>query len=276
MDLICPECRGTLQMVSAQGAVCAQHGGRFDVLFDRAAAPVAAVPAKESSPACAVHPRQPAVAGCAACGKHVCALCSFDVNRQTYCGDCASEAASARNAQPESGFASLDLTPATPAGWRRRDEAGKCFDHPENDSVASCRLCAKRICATCDFALPGGVHLCPVCVENSQSSDEVSPKRKKLAYIALACAIWSTILFVLMFAGAFNELFTDDAAGKGADLIITNLTLWPLLIGTGLAMSANERRLKRTGLMKLVLWWNGVLGAIFLLIVVAANLGVFG
>lgn len=163
-----------------------------------------------------------------------------------------------------------------PAGWRRVERTAMCAEHRESLSVADCRLCAKPICATCDFAMPGGVHLCPSCVENSQSSPEVDPRRKRLSYIALGLAAWSTMLIVLIFAGAFNSLFTDDAGGKAADLIVTNLALWPLLIGTGLSMSAMDRRLKSTGIMKVARWWNGILAALFLLFVVLVNLGVVG
>ena len=86
MDLICPDCRGSLEMTSARIAVCAQHGGRFEVLFDRyaapppAATPVITAPAAEGETACAVHPRQAAGHNCAACGKHICALCTFELN----------------------------------------------------------------------------------------------------------------------------------------------------------------------------------------------------
>jgi hypothetical protein len=262
-------------------AVCAQHGGRFDVLFDRyaipAPAPVVTARAFDGEAACAAHPGQKAAADCAACGKPLCALCSFDRNRRSYCSDCAVEQARLKQQAASGGLLTLNLTSAPSGGWRRIDRAAvKCAEHPDNPSVADCRLCAKPVCATCDFAMPGGVHLCPSCVENSQSSDEINPQRKRLSYIALALAAWSTILLVLMFAGAFNSFFTDDAGGKAADLIVTNLVLWPLLIGTALSMSALDRRLKSTGIMKVAMWWNGILAGLFLLFVIAANLGVFG
>lgn len=266
-----------MQMASARIAVCAQHGGRFEVLFDRYANPAPAPVVTEAAPAtdaaCATHPRQKAVADCAACRKPICALCTFDLNRQRYCSDCAADQANIQGQQPQEQVAA-----PPPGGWRRTEPppAANCAEHAENPAVAFCRLCAKPVCATCDFALPGGVHLCPTCVETSESSTEVNPKRKKLSYIALALAAWSTILLVLMFSGAFNSLFTDDAAGNAADVLITNITLWPLLIGTGLAMSAIDRRLKSTGIMKVAVWWNGILAGIFLLFVIAANLGVFG
>jgi hypothetical protein len=266
-------------MTSVRWAVCAQHGGRYEVLFDRYAAPAAAEPAPEAAPAppraadamCVEHPRHAAVGACPACAKNLCALCSFDVNGRSFCSDCAMAEAKVASSSPGPAPGSAP----TPMLRRRTAAVGICADHPGVEAVARCRVCAKGVCATCDFALPGGVHVCPRCVESDSTSD-VSPKRKKLTYIALALAVWSTILTVLMFSGAFKSLFTDDAGGKAADLILTNITLWPLLIGTGLSMSALDKKLKNTGLMKAVAWWNGVLGGVFLLIVIAANVGLIG
>ena len=282
MDLICPDCRSVLQMANAHMAVCAQHGGRFEVLFDRYALPATATAenaaALPEDATCAVHAHQKAVGDCAACHKHICALCSFELNRQRYCSDCAANEAGRQNRDMATGgLVTLNLTSAPSGGWRRADAPpAPCAVHPDNVSVAACRLCTKPVCATCDFAMPGGVHLCPSCVENSQASPEVNPKRRKLSYIAIALASWSTLMLVLMFAGAFNSLFADEATGKGADVIITNITMWPLLIGTGLAMSAMDRKLKSTAIMKVAVWWNGILAGLFLLFIFAANLGVFG
>lgn len=282
MDLICPDCRSVLQMANARTAVCPQHGGRYEVLFDRYALPAPGATESASTlppdAMCAVHDRQKAVGDCTACRKHICALCSFELHRLRYCSDCAAYEAGQQSRNPSaSGFTTLDLSSAPPRAFRRAEAPpAQCAAHPENVSVATCRLCAKPVCATCDFAMPGGVHLCPWCVENSQSSPEVNPKRKKLSYIAIALASWSTIMLVLLFSGAFNSLFTDDSGGKAADVLITNITMWPLLIGTGLAMSAMDRKLKSTMIMKVAVWWNGILAGLFLLFVFAANLGVFG
>lgn len=296
MDLICPNCRGDLHVTAPGWAVCAQHGGRYELLFDRAAvvaaalatAPPVAAPREAVEPpvefgSCAQHPARGALAACHKCGMQLCATCSFDVRGVAYCGDCGIEAA--RNPAPAppprpmpagSFSASGGMLNLSQAVLQREAPLqGNCADHPDVQAAAMCRLCGKFVCATCDFALPGGVHLCPACVEN-QSSEDVSPKRKKLSYIALALAGWSTALFVLMFVGAFNSMFADPETGKLADLFITNITLWPLLVGTGVSLSALDKKLKNTGLMKAAAWWNGILGGIFLLIVIAANLGIIG
>lgn len=264
MDLICPSCRGSLQLTPANGAVCPLHGGRYEVLFDRFATTAPALVPTDQK--CDAHPAQPAIADCATCGKHLCALCSFELHGANYCSDCGVTNATISS----SGM--LNLNPIVIPRQRHVVE-GMCADHPEVQAVAFCRLCGKRVCATCDFAMPGDVHLCPACVEN-QSSSDVSPKRKKLSWIALALASWSTLLFVMLIAGAFNSFFTADEAGKAADLVITNLILWPLLVGVGVSLAALDSKLKNTGLMKVAAWWNGVLGGIFLLIVILANLGI--
>jgi hypothetical protein len=237
---------------------------------------------------CSAHPRQPAVVSCMSCGKPLCTLCSFEVAGQSYCADCGQAAARAAAPPPprtpilpipqSSGFPSLGLTAAAAAAPPVPERpAAQCADHPDNPAVSRCRLCGKAICATCDFDLPGGVHLCPSCVETSQTAPaEISPKRKKMTYLALGFAAWSTVMLVLMFGGAFNSFFTEDAAGKLADLVITNLTLWPLLLGAALSIGAMDRRLRSTAAMKVALWWNGILGGLFLLFIIAANLGAFG
>lgn len=283
-------------MQSVLWAVCAQHGGRYQVLFDRYAAPRRTAPgtaaAARPEPAgatCVAHPRQPSVTACTTCSKRLCALCSFEVGGSAYCSDCAvpqsGAAASGGRVCPScsltvpSGitrcdcghdFNQLNLTAA--ASRRGPVSLGPCADHPEVAATTRCKLCGKSICSTCDFAFPGGVHVCPSCVDQ-QSSEDISPKRKRLSYIALALALWSTILFVMLFAGAFNEMLADPENAKAADVIITNIILWPLLIGTALSLSALDKKLRNTMLMKAVAWWNGVVCAIFLLIVIAANVG---
>ena len=264
MELICPDCRGTLEMQSVVWAVCAQHGGRYQVLFDRYALPRKTAPGTQAIPqpegaVCAAHPKQAAVSGCGTCGKSLCSLCSFEVAGRVYCSDCAAGQAGG----------------ATTAAVLRRAPAnlGQCADHVDVPAVARCKLCAKTICATCDFALPGGVHVCPSCIDSQSVSDEVSPKRKRLSYISLALAAWSTFFIILLFTGVFNESLNDPDTAKVADLIVTNLILWPLIVGLGLGLSALDKKLKNTMLMKAAAWWNGILGAIFLLIVIAANIG---
>jgi succinate dehydrogenase/fumarate reductase cytochrome b subunit len=163
-----------------------------------------------------------------------------------------------------------------PPAARRVDPAiGKCDAHPEVDAAERCRVCVRPVCATCDFSFPGGLHFCAQCVEKS-SSGEVDPARKRLTYISMALATWSTILMAMLFGGAFSTFFEDPAMSKVADLVITNIILWPLLFGVGLSFSAIEPKLENTGVMKAAAWWNGVLTTVMMLIIIAANLGLMG
>ena len=231
MRLICPNCRGELQPSAAGGAVCAQHGGRYQVLFNRSA-----------------------------------------IAAESAAGQPGAQSA----VQSDPAGTPPEPAPGRALDWTAGPGLGPCADHPDVPAAVRCQLCAKAICPTCDFVVAGGVHLCPACVEQQSVSTDVSPKRKRLSYIALALAAWSTLLMVLLFAGAFNEYFTEDEGGKLADLVVTNLILWPLLIGVGVSLSALDRHLRSTPLMKAAVWWNGILGGIFLLIVIAANLGLIG
>ncbi|MEA2163179.1 MAG: hypothetical protein QOK37_1306 [Thermoanaerobaculia bacterium] len=241
-----------------------------------------------SAAMCRVHPKQTAIAACHGCSAPVCSLCAFEVDRQTFCADCAIEHANVKRGQktcpncdlsvPTSvmrcdcghDFTLLNLT----APRQRNVPSGTCADHPEVPAVTRCRICSKSICATCDFALPGGVHICPSCIE-SQATAEISPKRKKLTYIALGLATWSTLLLAFLLSGALNPLFAG-ADGRMADVAITNLILWPLLVGTGLSIGALDKKLRNTRLMKAVAWWNGILVTISLLFVIGANVGLIG
>jgi hypothetical protein len=80
----------------------------------------------------------------------------------------------------------------------------------------------------------------------------------------------------MLFGGAFSTFFEDPAMSKVADLVITNIILWPLLFGVGLSFSAIEPKLENTGVMKAAAWWNGVLTTVMMLIIIAANLGLMG
>ncbi|HEV7671879.1 MAG TPA: hypothetical protein VGS22_25435 [Thermoanaerobaculia bacterium] len=225
-------------------------------------------PPVPTGPTCADHPRQAAVTRCSSCGKQLCTLCIFPLGEWNFCGDCALRQAGSQAARPVNTAVSPTAQPNVPA------PRAQCAYHPDSPAVVSCKLCSRWICATCDFALPGDVHLCPSCIE-TQSTVDVNPKRKKWSYIALALAAWSTFLSLLLFVGVFNSLLNSEG-GEAFDRVITTLIFWPCVIGTGLAMGALDKKLKNTGLMKAALWWNAAIGGVFLLLILASNLGLTG
>jgi hypothetical protein len=140
----------------------------------------------------------------------------------------------------------------------------QCRQHPEIDAVARCRLCHRGVCATCDFLLPGNVHVCPACLEKEPST-EVSPKRRNTAIGALLIGIFVTFMFALLISGSIHRSFGNNEA---TNTVFGNLILWPGLIGMGMALSAFDRRLRNSPLIWTTLVWNGINVGLFLLLMI--------
>jgi len=75
-----------------------------------------------------------------------------------------------------------------------------CALHPAVEAVHRCAECKSPICATCDFAFPGGIHLCPPCATNPKQ--KLTPgRRNKIMWsigIGAACLIGSLGMIVLV------------------------------------------------------------------------------
>ena len=272
------------------------HGNPVDPTLPQAAppetTPTAAVDRGPvpSSPVCVAHPRQPAVTRCASCGKQLCSLCTFDLGGWDYCGDCGLRQADLSEGRRlclecgrsmpadaetcECGRALEKPVSVSPPARRWKVQDGACVNHPGSPAVITCGLCARSICATCDFALPGDIHVCPSCIE-AQANADASPKRKNWSYLALGLAAWSTLLFVLLVGGLFNSIFESES-GDAASAAVGAAILWPSVIGTGIALVAREKRLKNTGLMNAAVWWNAIVAGIFILLIIVGNLGLVG
>jgi hypothetical protein len=298
MELVCPDCRGELQISNGCTATCPLHGGVYDILFDREGESVmkpAERPADGKT--CEAHPRQAAVADCPTCGKTLCGLCSFEVGGRHYCADCAVSGAKAASAAaladgaaapplpegvkecPMCGVQTGAASSACPACAhrygllnlphepRRRSAVPlglKCAQHTEVDAIAQCRGCSNGVCETCNFDMPGGLHFCPACVDNA-GSEEMSPKRKKLATAAIVLASYCTLMYLFMITGALYR-----ALGSPTDLqvlggVIMLLLYAPSLIGTSLAVTARDRRLRNTTMVWIGLVWNIVILAVLVI-----------
>lgn len=279
MELICPECLGTLQLPQARVAVCPLHGGKYEVLFDRDMEALAVRtnerPILEGK-TCAAHPSQNALAECGSCGKTLCNVCSFEVAGRQYCSDCAQSSVTAP-APPSpapapgewSDFPSLNLTapmrPSVPAGLM-------CARHVEVPAVAQCRGCSQGVCATCDFEMPGGLHLCPDCIDKA-GDEEVSPKRRKQARLSVVCAFLATLFLVL--AIAVQVLFAstwkpDDL--NAVDVLLSFAMFVAGIAGIAYAFGAFDRRLTNTAMIWTGVIWNSVLVGIYVLLRIAAVL----
>lgn len=308
MELICPDCRGELQPSAGKMAVCTVHGGEYEVLFDRASATAAAMapPAAIDAPpvgdgqapvgakTCAAHPRQPALFFCNRCGKPLCATCDFAVDGGHYCGDCALLQSTGAGQAQATTKACPVCDVANPAGAPRCVACGhtfgllsgiasptprprtalpadlKCAQHPDVAAVQRCKVCRQGMCATCDFTFAGNVHVCPTCVDE-QSAAGISPERKRKMWWALGLALWSTLLLAVMFTPLLYR-FADAKANELVASVLGFFVFIPSIIGTTQAFSAYDRRLRNPPGVVAAVWWNSVLLALYLVLIVIGTM----
>jgi hypothetical protein len=123
------------------------------------------------------------------------------------------------------------------------------------------------MCATCDFALPGDLHLCPSCATNPQT--ELSPARRKARAWSFALAGWSTLGMAAIFAGAFAHAARDKASQDALGTLLTFGVLIPAIVGLSVGLGAKDRRLSNPASLKAAIVWNGVIIGAFLLLMIA-------
>jgi hypothetical protein len=138
----------------------------------------------------------------------------------------------------------------------------KCSQHPNVSAVSLCNVCRMPVCATCDFVLPGGVHLCPQCASTPQTT--MSYKRRARSVWSIALGGWSTIAFLAFFLGCLLSRSQEVLALLS--LFFAVFCFIPVLVGLALGISAIERRQVNTWFVWVGIIWNaGVLGLIILL-----------
>ena len=140
-----------------------------------------------------------------------------------------------------------------------------CTQHPDVPAVFRCHSCHAPSCATCDFAFPGDIHLCPSCASNPRR--QMSPRRKKLIPWSIGLAIFSMIGLVAMIVVGATLKNQVDAEAIG--ILGSWLSLLPALIGLALGVASREKRLATSGAVWIGIVGNGlVLLVWFVLIVV--------
>ena len=210
-----------------------------------AAAP--SVPAVEPIVQCPHHPAVVANCKCTMCGAQICQACTeTSANGTVTCRRC-----------------------STMAPWERPTVVaaapitGKCRQHPQSQAVRLCATCGAPVCATCDFAFPGDVHLCPICA--TEVPQTVSGRRKGRAIWAIGLAVWGTMALVVLLAVA-PQMEPRQAEALG--ILSTYVGLIPTLIGLGIGVASFERRMANPPIVGVGAVWNGVLMAGWLLIIV--------
>ena len=248
-SVTCTSC-GREMILTAQecaGVVTCSCGQQMDVV----------IPGADTS-MCRNHPGVHSIAACASCGAGVCSTCQFpQPDGRILCPDCATGS----------------LTPGTRIGFGDAPTAPPgtmCRIHPTAPAVHQCKACAAPICATCDFAFAGGVHLCPSCATKPQTG--LSRKRKTLVGWSIALAALATAAGVAMFAVVLSASDYDDV--QVIDVILTQVVFWLTLVGLGVGFAATDKRLGNPFIVWVGVIWNLVLlGLLVLLIIVGITVG---
>lgn len=283
MELLCPECMGTLHVLPDNKVRCAMHGGQYRLLFLRSvplparampdAAPavgvtpvtgqvspseIAASPpleVQQGTATCRFHIGAPSQYRCVGCGADICRTCAFPQSDGTaICPQCALSGHAA--AGPIAAAAPPLVAPGT-----------KCRFHDTADATTVCRVCGAPVCATCAFAFPGNVHVCPNCATNRPKN--LGAKRKNLLTWAYVLAVWSTLGIVVMLSGVLAETVQTESDLAALGMAISLFVILPALVGVGLSFACLERNLGNPASVWGAVVWNCLTMGVLLLMVVA-------
>ncbi len=131
-------------------------------------------------------------------------------------------------------------------------------------NMARCARCATWSCATCDFAFPGDIHLCPRCATEPPAT--LSPRRKQLVIWSYVLAGFATLVLGLLMAGALGRPGDGHTDAQALGLVYSVFIFLPALVGLGLSFSARERRLPNPPVLWGTLIWNVALCSLLTLL----------
>jgi B-box zinc finger protein len=260
MELICPECMGTLETKDGQSARCLTHGGEYRILFSHWEPP--APPQIEEPPemkfvltpgaVCFQHRTVPAAFVCDDCGTPLCTTCIFELpGGVRLCADCANRRAASGQRAASAPISTL------PVGVR-------CVQHPLVQATQQCKLCGAFMCTTCDFTMMGGIHVCPTCATAPRTT--LSSRRKGLLIGAYALAGVATFGMALVMSGALADMARTKEGETMLGLLFTFIVLIPAVIGMALGFSAIDRRLANPLSVWVAAIWNVIMVVAFLLL----------
>ncbi len=251
---------GTLELLDDGKVRCATHGGEYKILFRRGApSPAADVPPVLAvvPGMCANHSNLPAVFVCKRCGAAICSLCAFPQDDGSrLCPSCATV--------HSPGFEPPTLGGVSAVTLAVQDR--KCRQHPDVAAVQICKLCGMPMCATCDFALPGNLHLCPRCATSQRTV--LSPKRKAYLVGSFALGVWCTLVMAALLAGAFKGMAKHKEDQEAFGMLLMLLLLAPSIIGVAFGVSSMDRRQPNSIAMWIATAWNGMILVGFLLLMI--------
>ncbi len=142
----------------------------------------------------------------------------------------------------------------------------RCVQHPAVLATQQCQSCGAYMCATCDFALPGGMHLCPACATKPQTG--LSAKRKHALIASFAIAVWCTVGMGMLLAGTFTGYVKTPGDRQVLGVLLSLTLLLPSIVGLALGLGSIDRRLANPQALWIATIWNGLILAAFLLLCV--------
>jgi hypothetical protein len=204
---------------------------------------------------CVHHPDLRASFVCSACKQLICELCAFTRTDGTrVCSQCASSPAALA---AEAGARLSMQGYAAPS----RVHALKCLQHPNVAAIQVCKGCGGPMCGTCDFLLPGDLHLCPRCV--AAPPKRMSGQRRGLIIAAYVFAVWGTFAIAVRESGVLQGMVQSPGDQIVLGYIIILFIRVPVLIGAGLGFSCFDPRLRNPPAVWIAAIWNGLLLLIY-------------
>ena len=222
---------------------------------------------------CAQHPDVIASYTCGRCQTPVCGGCCYTMpDGSICCKTCYSKPAEEPAAAPPSlRVPSLRLAAHEPLGRTLVPDVAPlpgqgCVQHPNVMPVARCENCGARSCRTCDFAFPGNLHFCPVCIASAGS--KISPRRKRYMITAYILAGWCTVGLVAFFGASMTGIAETEAAAMLLGIALMLVVGLPSLIGTAFGMSARRAGTTTPASVWVALIWNSLLFSGFALLII--------
>jgi len=297
--MLCPECMGPLVTVDGRTARCTIHGGQYQIMYsqeqtsmetatnpaisiacpgcgqsfevglEQAGATIECSNCQQpfeihAPPAmCRRHPNVTAEHTCARCGSAVCGACaSQNPEGGQWCPDCA------LGVQTPPPLPRSDGT--NPGRFSNVAPHMRCAFHPTVQAVQRCVVCNAFVCSTCDFAFPGGVHVCPACASKPPSG--IGKGRKKSLVISYVLAVWSSIGVAVMLSGVLASTVQSRSDLEVLGMVLMLVVFAPCIAGTAIAVGSLDRRLSNPPSVWISVVWNSILLAVLLLLTIIGNL----
>jgi hypothetical protein len=216
-------------------------------------------PDATTSQMCAFHSHLRASFVCSLCYKPICTLCAFTRDNGTrICSECASHSSTGSHAGPRIVGAG-DASSASIKGLF-------CVQHKNVSAVRLCKGCDAPMCATCDFPLPNGHHICPRCVVSPPR--RMSSGRMIMLVITYVLAVYGTVGLGLVMSGVFAGMLRDRSARAMFEICFSLFLFVPTLVGAALGISLVDQRLRNPPSVWGAAIWNCLLVSVHLIFIV--------